>query len=69
MSCVSLSFQFAVRVFIILSPPIVEATGDLDIVLMKFDERGVHQWTVLHGGPRADEARALQAGRHLEREK
>lgn len=36
------------------------ASGDLDIVLMKFDERGVHQWTVLHGGPRADEARALQ---------
>ena len=37
------------------------ATGDLDILLMKFDNAGVHQWTVLHGGPRSDEARALQA--------
>ena len=37
--------------------------GDCGIFLMKFDARGVHQWTRLHGGRGRDEAHALQAGR------
>ena len=35
--------------------------GYYDILLMKFDAAGVHQWTTLHGGTGNDYGRALQA--------
>ena len=35
--------------------------GGYDIILMKFDGEGVHQWTHQRGGEGDDNARALQA--------
>ena len=35
--------------------------GGNDVLLMKFDAAGVHQWTTLHGGTGSDYGRALQA--------
>ena len=35
--------------------------GGKDIMLMRFDGEGVHQWTHQRGGEGNDEARALQA--------
>ena len=35
--------------------------GGRDILLMKFDAQGVHQWTDQRGGKGDDDARALQA--------
>ena len=36
-------------------------TGSSDILLMKFDAQGVHQWTRQRGGKGSERAYALQA--------
>ena len=35
--------------------------GDFDMFVMKLDSLGAHQWTILRGGSRIEEARGLQA--------
>ena len=33
-----------------------------DIIVMKFDASGTHQWTLQHGGDADEKARGVQAG-------
>ena len=35
--------------------------GGYDVFVMKLDSLGAHQWTILRGGSRIEEARGLQA--------